>query len=248
MQKEIDALTANNTWVLVPLPKEKKLIGCKWVFKVKLKADGTVERLKARLVAKGFTQKYGIDYLETFSPVVKMTTKRCILSLAASQSWKIHQLDLNNAFLHGELHEEVYMKVPEGIIKDLGLLNFFLGIEITHLPAGILMTQKKFTRELLQGCQMDISNVDLTPLPTYLKLQADVGEFYHDPELYRSLVGKLNFLSHTRPDISFSVQTLSQFLSQSRTHHATTLNHVLRYVAHTQGQGILLRVIDKLTL
>lgn len=115
MKLELQALENNNTWDIVTLPPGKKSIGCKWVFKTKLKADGSIERFKARLVAKGFNQKYGIDYQETFSPVVMMATVKSILSLAASKNWKIYQLDVNNAFLHGELHEEVYMNMPEGI-------------------------------------------------------------------------------------------------------------------------------------
>lgn len=106
MQKEIKALEDNNTWELVDLPKGKKPIGCKWVFKVKLKANRELERYKARLVAKGFNQKYGIDYEETFSPVVKMSTVRSPIAIAATENWSLFQLDINNAFLHGNLKEE----------------------------------------------------------------------------------------------------------------------------------------------
>lgn len=120
MKKELEALHKNNTWTLVPLPKGKKAIGYRWVYKVKLKSDGSLERCKARLVAKGYNQKHGIDYEEVFSPVIKMSTVRCIISLAASRNWKLHQLDVNNAFLHGELFEEVYMQVPEGVDNPNG--------------------------------------------------------------------------------------------------------------------------------
>jgi hypothetical protein len=114
MQDEINALLQNQTWHLVEEKKGTNLINCKWVYKIKRKADGSLDRYKARLVAKGFKQRYGIDYEDTFSPVVKAATIRIILSIAVSRGWNLRQLDVQNAFLHGYLEEEVYMQQPPG--------------------------------------------------------------------------------------------------------------------------------------
>ncbi|KAI5335558.1 hypothetical protein L3X38_025691 [Prunus dulcis] len=105
MKDEYDALTRNQTWSLVPATSCMNIVGCKWVFKVKRKADGSIEQYKARLVAKEFNQKEGFDYEETFSPVVKPATIRTILSLAVSYNWSLQQLDVRNAFLNGYLQE-----------------------------------------------------------------------------------------------------------------------------------------------
>ncbi|KAL3375566.1 hypothetical protein AABB24_006833 [Solanum stoloniferum] len=118
MQDEIQALEDNRTWKIVSLPSGKKAIGCKSVFKIKYKADGHVERFKARLVAKGYNQREGLDFQETFSPVVKMVTVRAVISLAATNGWCIQQMDVYNAFLQGDLHEDVYMQLPQGFKDD----------------------------------------------------------------------------------------------------------------------------------
>nr|KYP76196.1 Retrovirus-related Pol polyprotein from transposon TNT 1-94 [Cajanus cajan] len=114
MQEEIAALQRNNTWSLVDLPAGKTPIGCKWVYKIKHKTDGSIDRYKARLVAKGYTQVEGLDFLDTFSPVARITTLRLLLSIVAAKQWHLQQLDVDNAFLHGHLDEEVYMKLPQG--------------------------------------------------------------------------------------------------------------------------------------
>lgn len=114
MKEEINALYKNNTWEKVQLPKGKRLVGCRWVYTVKYKADRNIERYKARLVARGYTQTYGIDYSETFSPVAQLDTIRVLFSVAVTQSWPLQQYDVKNAFLHGELKEKVYMSVSPG--------------------------------------------------------------------------------------------------------------------------------------
>ena len=114
MIKEIDALEVNNTWGIEELPSGKKPINCKWVYKVKYKSDGSIGRYKARLVICGDEQVKGFDYHETFSPVAKMTSVRIFLTVAIAKGKELHQMDVNNAFLHGDLDEEVYMTMPPG--------------------------------------------------------------------------------------------------------------------------------------
>ena len=118
MEEEYEALIRNETWSLVSPPAEYKIVRNKLVFRVKQNSDGSIAKYKARLVAKGFQQTEGIDYFETFSLVIKTSTMRVILSLVAMHSWMIRQVDVNNAFLNGDLTEDVYMCQPEGFIDE----------------------------------------------------------------------------------------------------------------------------------
>ena len=114
MQQEIQALEDNKTQEILDLSPDKKAFGCKWVFKIKYESDGTMDRYKARLVILGNRQIEGVDFTKTFALVVKMVTIRVFLAVAAAKQYELHQMDVHNAFLHGDLQEEVYMKLPPG--------------------------------------------------------------------------------------------------------------------------------------
>jgi hypothetical protein len=118
MQDELNSLKENNAWVLVNRPVDRKIIRCNWVFKVKRDEEGSVAHYKARFVAKGFTQQYGIDYCETFSPVIRHSSIRFLCSLAAQLDLEVDHLDVVTAFLQGDLHEEIYMSHPEGFVVE----------------------------------------------------------------------------------------------------------------------------------
>ncbi|KAL5753906.1 hypothetical protein ACOSP7_022126 [Xanthoceras sorbifolium] len=103
INEELDALHKNHTWDVVDLPSGQSVIGCRWVYKIKTKVDGSVERYKARLIARGFTQEYGIDYEETFASVARLTSVRCLIVVAAVRRWPLYQMDVKNAFVNGDI-------------------------------------------------------------------------------------------------------------------------------------------------
>ncbi|CAJ2645753.1 unnamed protein product [Trifolium pratense] len=230
MQEEIDALNANNTWSIVDLPKGKVPIGCKWVYRVKYHANGSIERYKARLVVKGYTQLEGVDYFDTFSPVAKLTTVKTLLALASIKGWYLEQLDVNNAFLHGDLHEEIFMSLPPGINIQ--------GLEVARNKEDILLNQRKYTLELLEDSGNLVGKSTLTPYDISLKLQNSDSPLYNDETQYRRLIGRLIYLTTTRPDISFAVQQLSQFVSKPRQIHYQAAVSVLQYLKTAPAKGL----------
>ncbi|XP_062173574.1 uncharacterized protein LOC133879040 [Alnus glutinosa] len=256
MLQEFQALVSNGTWTLCPRPLHHNIVRNKWVYKIKQKPDGSVERFKAGLVARGFEQRCGIDYNETFSPVIKPSTIQIILSLAIQFDWSIHQLDISNAFLHGYLGEEVFMEQPQGFVdkahpdyvcshaatiqslistlqqefplKDLGPLGFFLGIEATRIAAGLHLCQAKYISDLLHRVQMQGAKPSTSPCSSSTKLSKFDGVPLSDPSEYSHVVGSLQYCTLTRPEIAFVVNQLCQHLQTPTTAHWTAAKRVLR--------------------
>ena len=329
MQDEYNALLSNNTLTLTTLPPNASLVGCKWVFKTKLNADDSFHRCKARLVAKGFHQTHGLDYAETFSPVVRHTTIRLVLAHVVTSGWSVRQVDVNNVFLNGDLSECVYMQQPPGFIsanphlvyklhkaiyglkqaprswflklshtlhtlgftptksdtslfvrftpshtlfvlvyvddilitgsslsaittlisslnscfalKNLGDLHHFLGIQVTRTSMGDMhLSQSQYIRELLHPTTMVSSNPQPTPMISTVRLQQNSSIAFHDPTLYRSVVGTLQYLLVTHPELSYSINKVAQFMHAPQNHHWQVVKRILRYLAGTVHHGLLL--------
>jgi hypothetical protein len=116
MEDEIDSINRNQTWKLVNLPPGRSVISTRWLYKTKIKANGSLEKRKARLVARGNEQQHGLDFEETFALVCKWGTIRTLVAIAVQQGWQLFHLDVRTAFLHGELTEEVYVTQPQGFV------------------------------------------------------------------------------------------------------------------------------------
>ncbi|KAL0401325.1 UNVERIFIED_CONTAM: Retrovirus-related Pol polyprotein from transposon RE1 [Sesamum latifolium] len=230
MCQEIEALEKNETWEVVPLPKGKKSIGCKWVYKVKVRADGSIDRYKARLVAKGYNQVEGLDYVDRFSPVAKAVTVCAFLAVATGFCWPIHQVDINNAFLHGFMEEDIYIKAPDGYHVQPGQSSYdhclFTKQSIEGVIALIVyvddvlitcscearIAEHKFIQDIIRDAGLEFARPACSPLPIGLKLSSHTSATLSDPEPFRRLVRRLLYMSLTRPDISFGAQQLSQFV------------------------------------
>nr|CAN78733.1 hypothetical protein VITISV_020436 [Vitis vinifera] len=302
VQDEIDALEKNGTWTITDLPVGKRPVGCKWIFTIKYKADGSVERFKARLVARGFTQSYGIDYQETFAPVAKLNTIRILLSLVVNQDWCLQQLDIKNAFLNGDLEEEVYMEIPPGfegsmaknqvckLQKSLyglkqsprawfdrftkavlklgykqGQADHTLFVKKSHAEKMAILivyvddiilygNDMKELQNLKKYLSKEFEVKDLGNLKYFLGMEVarSRGNFQKklgiekestpvDRGKYQRLVGRLIYLSHTRPDIGFAVSVVSQFMHSPTKEHMEAVYRILRYLKMTPGKGLFFR-------
>jgi hypothetical protein len=198
MGEEFDALLANGTWSLCPRPQHQHVIHNKWVYKIKQKQDGSIDRYKARLVVKGFDQEDGIDFTETFSPVIKPSTIRVILALAVQFNWSIHQLDVSNAFFHGVLLEEVYMEQPHGFID-------------TRFPDYVCRLHKS-----LYGLKQ-------APRAWYTRLSSTLLEF----GFYSSPVDNSLFMFH-KDDIHIFILIYVDDILVTGTHHSHIFSLITR--------------------
>ncbi|RVX15720.1 Retrovirus-related Pol polyprotein from transposon RE1 [Vitis vinifera] len=271
MDDELKALEETNTWNIVHLPPGKHVVGCRWVIHT----------------------TFCVDYKETFAPVAKMSTVKILLSVAANHGWSLSQMDVKNAFLHGELEEEVYMKIPPGHplcgdpsrvysslyvqtgqteklmvliyvddliitgsnadsiaalkkklqgkfpVKDLGPLKYFLGIEVATSRKGLFLNQRKYTIDLLRDSNM------LNSKPATLLLIVNSSLINWGILLILQItikaVGKLIYLTITRPDISFAVSLVSQYMHAPTVVHLCMVKRILRYLKKTIGRGIVMR-------
>ncbi|CAN1142265.1 Retrovirus-related Pol polyprotein from transposon RE2 [Linum perenne] len=321
MKSEYDALVRNETWLLVPRPTNVNVVGCKWIYRIKRHSDGTIQRYKARLVAQGYSQEEGVDFFDTFSPVIKPTTIRVVLSIALSKGWQLRQLDFNNAFLNGDLEEEVYMAQPKGFehptksqyvcrlrkaiyglkqaprawftklkgyllqhgfkachsdtslfvlhsptattyilvyvddliitgsdtrfittfidtlaqtfsLKDLGQLHQFLGLDVTRVDNTLQLSQRHYISDILIRTHMDASSPVATPADPTTNL-TKLGEQFDNPKLYRQTVGALQYATITRPDITYAVNRVCQYMHAPTVQHWQAVKRVLRYLNGT---------------
>ncbi|KAL0842944.1 hypothetical protein Bca101_016189 [Brassica carinata] len=327
MTEEMVSFDETDTFTLVPYHPDMHILGCRWIFRIKLNADGSVKCLRSRLVVKGYDQEEGIDYLDTYSPVVKSPTIRAVLHFATVNKWDIRQLDVKHAFLYGDLEETVYMHQPPGFInpekpthvcklnkaiyglkqaprawfnrfsdfllsfgficsirdpslfiyrrngdvmllllyvddialtgsnktligtlltalnkefrmKDLGCFHYFLGLQAHFLSNGLFLNQEKYAEDLLHISGMSECTPVATPLPLQLNRVPDKSPLFPQPTYFRSLAGKLQYLTLTRPDLQFAVNYICQRMHAPTDTDFQLLKRVLRYLRGTTNFGI----------
>nr|GEW55719.1 hypothetical protein [Tanacetum cinerariifolium] len=237
---EIGSIIENNTWVLSDLPPGCKPIGCKWIYKRKMKVDVTIDKFKAQLVIQGFRQKEGIDFFDTYALVALITAIILLLALSAIHNLVIHQMDVKTTFLNGDLNKEVYMKQPEGFVlpvdktkkilssrfsmKDMGEVGVILGNKIKCKNKGIVITQSHYIEKILKKFNREDCSLVSTRMDPLKKLKPNTGKHVDQLEYLRAIGCLMYVMISTRPSIAYAVGRLSRFTSNpSRQHwHAIT--------------------------
>lgn len=328
MQSELDSIEKNGTWFLTKLPDGHKVIGLKWIYKLKKDAEGNIIKYKARLVAKGYVQEQGVDYDEIFAPITRLETVRLLLALAAKNQWQVHHLDVKTAFLNGEINEEVYVMQPEGYerkgqehlvyrlvkalyglrqaprawyaklnrcleelgfkrcpyehgvytrrengevliiavyvddilvtgtnviaiesfkrqmssifeMSDMGKLTYYLGIEVRQGDGCIELKQTSYAMKLLKKAGMMGCNPTKYPMDPKEQLTKDSEGKPVEVTQYKSIVGGLRYLVHTRPDISYAVGIVSRYMERPTELHQNAVKRILRYIKGTLSFGLI---------
>lgn len=328
MQNELDSIEKNETWKLTQLPPGQKVIGLKWIYKLKRDAEGKIVKHMARLVAKGYVQEKVIDFEELFAPVTRLETVRLLLALAAKNSCEVHHLDVKTAFLNGEISEEVYVSQPEGFEKqgkehlvyklfkalyglrqaprawysklnsyleeigfkrcpyehgvytkrdgnkilivgiyvddiletgtdlsviqsfknqmnakfgmsDMGLLSYYLGIDVRQNNGCIELRQTGYAKKVLERAGLADCNPTKFPMdPKEIITKDESGKGVNSTE-FKSLVGGLRYLVHTRPDIAYSVGIVSRYMERPTVLHLNAVKRILRYIKGTLEFGLV---------
>ncbi|GJV50917.1 retrovirus-related pol polyprotein from transposon TNT 1-94 [Tanacetum coccineum] len=238
MNDEMDSIIGNNIWILVDLPPGSKAIKIKWIFKRKLRVDGSIENFKARLVANGFTQKEGLDYFDTYAPVSRTTTIRILIALASINKLIIHQMDVKTAFLNGELEEEVYMEQTED-----DMLIFGTGLEKVQMTKKLLSENFDMKdlgeADVILGIKiLQKENRLITPFKVGSKLTYNIARILAQNK-YAKVIGSLMYaMTCTRPDIVYAVGRLSRHTSSPGKEHWDAIKRVFKYLKKTMDYGL----------
>ncbi|RVX23193.1 Retrovirus-related Pol polyprotein from transposon RE1 [Vitis vinifera] len=249
MHLEFEALMSNKTWVLVPPPPNQNIIGCRWVYKLKYKPDGTVERYKARLVAKGFHQTPGFDYFETFSPVVKPTTIRVVLSLALTPGF----VDPSKPNFVCKLTKALYglKQAPRAWFTKLSSALVKWGFSMSQADTSMFVYYNNSVMLVVLVYVDDIivtGSIHGFPNGCWSVLSIADGTRLEDPTLYRSLVGACSNCTITRPDIAYTVNKLCQFMHAPTSTHLQAVKRVLRYLKGSLFYGLSFQPSSSLDL
>ncbi|RVW15636.1 Copia protein [Vitis vinifera] len=244
MRFKLQALQANGTWTLTSLPTGKTLIGCRWVHKIEHRSDESIEIYKARLVAKGFTQLEGVDYQDTFSPIAKIITVRCLLALATARRWPLHQLDANSVFLHDDRHEEIYMSPSPGL-RIQGEEN--LVCQLHKSLYGLKQASRQWFSKFSKAIRFTGNgSMSISIIKKFLHSQfhlKDLGDLKYFLGIEVSSSKNGIFISqrlkwYDKSDLLKDPGHYRRFMHQPCKFHMEATLHVVHYLKNALGQGL----------